>query len=55
MISLAWLEIQVTLANFFNRLDMSLYQTNEYTTEWRDNGNAMLRDSVKVKVEALKK
>ena len=41
-------------SNFFGRLEMSLWKTDEYSTQWKDNGNALLKEDVKVMVEGLK-
>jgi hypothetical protein len=48
------MELYLTLANFFSHLDMSLWKTDEYTTQWKDNGNVMLKEYVKVKVDGLR-
>lgn len=52
--SLAWMELYLTIANFFSRLDMTLYRTDEFTTQWKDNGNVMLKEYIKVTVDGLK-
>ncbi|KAL8794608.1 MAG: hypothetical protein Q9195_002804 [Heterodermia aff. obscurata] len=53
-INLAWMEMYLVISNFFGRLDMSLWKTDDYTTQWRDNGHVVLKESVKVMVERLK-
>ena len=53
--SLAWMEFYLIFANFFDRLDMSLWKTDDDTTQWRDNGNSALKEEVKVMVDDLKK
>ena len=52
--SLAWMELYLIFANFFDHLDLSLWKTDDYTTQWRDSGGTMLREDVKVMVAGLK-
>ncbi|RYP76854.1 hypothetical protein DL769_003540 [Monosporascus sp. CRB-8-3] len=53
-LNVAYMESYLCIANFFSRLDMSLYKTNEQSIEWDDCGNAMLHEPVRVTVDALK-
>lgn len=52
--SLAWMKMYLILSNFFNRLDMSLWKTDDYTMQWRDNGSSTLKEDVMVMVDGLK-
>ncbi|KAL9599821.1 MAG: hypothetical protein Q9219_003607 [cf. Caloplaca sp. 3 TL-2023] len=52
-LNLAWMEMYLTLSNFFSRFDMSLWKTDEHTTQWGDCGALMLKEYVKVKVDGL--
>ncbi|KAL9586166.1 MAG: hypothetical protein Q9212_001087 [Teloschistes hypoglaucus] len=53
-LNVAWLELYLCLSNFFTRLDMSLYKTDEKSVEWDDCGNAMVHSHVKVTVDKIK-
>ena len=44
----------LVFANFFARLDMSLWKTDEVTTQMRDNGGGKLKENVKVMVDGVK-
>ena len=48
------MKMYLILSNFFNGLDMSLWKTDDYTTQWRDNGSSTLKEDVKVVVDGLK-
>lgn len=47
------METYLTFSNFFSRLDMSLYETNEETVDWTDCGNAMIKQHIQVKVDSV--
>jgi hypothetical protein len=47
------MELYLCLSNFFTRLDMSLYDTDERSVEWDDCGNAMIRKHVRVSVDSV--
>ena len=53
--SFAWMEMTLCLANFVNRLDMTLYETNEHTVQWRDNAIMVLEGPVRVTVDKIRK
>ena len=53
MISLAYMELYLTLGNFFGRFEMELFETDEKSMEWVDHGTAVNASSVKVRVKAL--
>ena len=44
----------LVFSNFFARLDMCLWKTDEFTTQMKDNGGGKLKESVKVMVDGLK-
>lgn len=51
--SIAWMESYLTFSNFFSALDMTLFETDEETTDWTDCGNSMIKQHVKVKINAI--
>ncbi len=53
MISLAYMELYLTLANFFGRFEMELFETDEKSMEWAEYAAAVNASNVKVMVEAL--
>ncbi|KAF9873291.1 CND5p [Colletotrichum karsti] len=52
-LNVAWMETYLTFSNFFSSFDMSLYETNEATTDWTDCGNAMIKKHVRVKIDSI--
>ncbi|KAF7922011.1 uncharacterized protein EAE98_008222 [Botrytis deweyae] len=52
-LNVAWMETYLTFSNFFTSLNMSLYETNEQSTDWTDCGNAMIKKHVRVKVDSF--
>lgn len=54
MLSLAYLELYVCLANIFNKTQIELYQTDEKTMEWSDHGVARNAKDVHVLVKGVK-
>lgn len=52
-ISLAYMELYLTLANFFGRFEMELFETDEKSMEWLDHGAALNASSVKVRAKSL--
>ncbi|KAF6227938.1 hypothetical protein HO133_007666 [Letharia lupina] len=52
-ISLAYMELYLTLANFFGRFEMELFETDEKSMEWLDHGAALNASSVKVRAKPL--
>ena len=53
MTSLAYMELYLTLANFFGRFEMELFETDEKSMEWRENGTAKNASNVKVRAKPL--
>ncbi len=53
MISLAYMELYLTLANFFGRFEMELFETDEKSMEWAEYGAAVNASNVKVRAKAL--
>ena len=51
--SLALMEIHLTLANFFGRFEMELFETDEKSMEWRAHGTAVNASNVKVRARPL--
>jgi hypothetical protein len=47
------METYLTFSNFFTALNMSLFETNEKTTDWTDCGNAMIKKHVRVKADSF--
>ncbi|KAI9035562.1 cytochrome P450 [Aspergillus affinis] len=50
-LTVAWMELYLCLANFFSTLKMTLYETDDTSTQWDDCGNAMIHRHVKVMVD----
>ncbi|KAI0007136.1 cytochrome P450 [Xylariaceae sp. FL0662B] len=50
--NITYLEMYLTIANFFNQLDMTLYHTNEI--RWRDSAAARICEHVKVTVDNVR-
>ena len=48
IVSLAYMETYLTLANIFGRFELSLFETDEKSMEWRDHGSARNASNVKV-------
>ncbi|KAF9879564.1 elymoclavine monooxygenase [Colletotrichum karsti] len=53
-LNISYLEMYLCIANFFNRFDMSLYQTDETTTQWKDSSAALILKHVKVTIDSIK-
>ena len=53
MLSHGFLEIYITLANIFGRLELELFETDEKSMEFTDRGLAVLASRVKVKAKSL--
>ena len=47
------MEIYLTLANFFGRFEMELFETDEKSMEWREHGTAVNASNVKVRAKPL--
>lgn len=47
------METYLTFSNFFSSMEMSLFETDEKSTDWTDCGNAMIKQHVKVKVDSV--
>lgn len=54
MLSLAYLELYICLANIFNKTQIELYQTDEKAMEWSDHGAARTAKDVHVLVKGVK-
>lgn len=52
-VSLVYLIGHLSLANFFGRLSMELFETDESSMEWLDRSQAMNKSNVKVRVKPL--
>ena len=52
-ISLAYMEIYLTLANIFGRFELELFETDEKSMEWRDHVTAVNMSNVKVRAKPL--
>ncbi|KAJ0379821.1 hypothetical protein COL26b_001973 [Colletotrichum chrysophilum] len=50
----AYMEMYLCLANLFTRFNMSLYKTDDNTTQWADGPAARIRESVKVNIDSIK-
>ena len=53
LISIAYMELYLTLANFFGSFEMTLFETDEKSMEWRDHSTAVNASHVKVKAKPL--
>ena len=51
--SIAYMELYLTLANFFGSFEMTLFETDEKSMEWRDHSTAVNASHVKVKAKPL--
>lgn len=47
------MEMVLTLANVFGRFELTLFETDEKSMEWRDHGTAMNASNVKVRAVSL--
>ena len=47
------MEMVLTLANVFGRFELTLFETDEKSMEWRDHGTAMNASNVKVRAKSL--
>ncbi|KAJ0337554.1 hypothetical protein COL922a_006655 [Colletotrichum nupharicola] len=50
----AYMEMYLCLANLFTRFNMSLYKTDDNTTQWADGPAARIRESAKVNIDSVK-
>ncbi|KAI8314760.1 Cytochrome P450 monooxygenase BOT1 [Colletotrichum sp. SAR11_240] len=53
-LNVAYMEMYLCLANLFTRFNMSLYKTDDNTTQWADGPAARIRESVKVNIDSVK-
>lgn len=53
IISLAYMELYLTLANVFGRFEIELFETDEKSMEWLDHGAAKNASNVKVRAKPL--
>ncbi|KAI8168113.1 Cytochrome P450 monooxygenase BOT1 [Colletotrichum sp. SAR 10_70] len=53
-LNVAYMEMYLCLANLFTRFNMSLYKTDDNTTQWADGPAARIRESVKVNLDSVK-
>ena len=53
IISLAYMEMYLTLANVFGAFELALFDTDEKSMEWLDHGSAVNASSVKVTAKPL--
>ncbi|KAK1712990.1 hypothetical protein CaCOL14_012378 [Colletotrichum acutatum] len=53
-LNIAYLELYVCFANLFSRFEMELYETNESTLKWVDNGVSRLLNPMKVKIKSIR-
>ncbi|KAF4850947.1 Cytochrome P450 monooxygenase BOT1 [Colletotrichum siamense] len=53
-LNVAYMEMYLCLANLFTRFNMSLYKTDDNTTQWVDGPAARIRESVKVNIHSVK-
>ncbi|KAJ0349027.1 hypothetical protein KNSL1_005073 [Colletotrichum chrysophilum] len=53
-LNVAYMEMYLCLANLFTRFNMSLYKTDDNTTQWADGPAARIRESVKVNIDSIK-
>ncbi|KAF4884779.1 Cytochrome P450 monooxygenase BOT1 [Colletotrichum fructicola] len=53
-LNVAYTEMYLCLANLFTRFNMSLYKTDDNTTQWADGPAARIRESVKVNIDSIK-
>ena len=51
--SLVYMETYLTLANIFGRFELSLFETEEKSMEWRDHASATNASNVKVRAKPL--
>ena len=51
IISLANMELYLTLAKFFGRFEMELFETDEKSMEWVDHGTAVKASNVKIRAK----
>lgn len=52
--SVAYVEMYLSIANFFSRFDMSLYKTDETTAIWIDSAAARIWKPIRVKIDSIK-
>ncbi|KAF4819680.1 Cytochrome P450 monooxygenase BOT1 [Colletotrichum siamense] len=53
-LNVAYMEMYLCLATLFTRFNMSLYNTDDNTTQWADGPAARIRESVKVNIDSVK-
>ncbi|KAK1705414.1 cytochrome P450 [Colletotrichum lupini] len=53
-VNIAYLELYVCFANLFGRFEMELFETNESTLKWVDNGVTRLLKPMKVKIKSIR-
>ncbi|KAH7317035.1 cytochrome P450 [Stachybotrys elegans] len=51
--NITYLELYLTIANFFHRFDMTLYKTDEI--RWADSAASRIREHVKVTIDGVRK
>ncbi|KAJ3953216.1 hypothetical protein N0V92_010327 [Colletotrichum tropicale] len=52
--NVAYVEMYLSIANFFSRFDMSLYKTDETTAIWIDSAAARIWKPIRVKIDSIK-
>ncbi|KXH37991.1 hypothetical protein CSAL01_07922 [Colletotrichum salicis] len=53
-LNIAYLELYLCFANLFSRFEMELYETNESTFKWVDNGVSRLLNPIRVKIKSIR-